>query len=71
MKAQAARSALKERIESLETALARIDAKLDVPVAPPTEPIAVKPGRPDPTDRYWVPVGRPASRGLADAKVSW
>lgn len=72
VKAEAAQSVLEERIESLETALARIDAKLDAPapVLPPTEPVAVKPGRPDPADRYRVPVGRSASKGSADAKVT-
>lgn len=71
VKAETARSALEERIDSLETALARVEGKLDAPapVLPPTEP-SVKPGRPDPTERYRVPVGRSASRGSADAKVT-
>lgn len=70
-KAETDRRALEERIESLETALARIDAKLDAPppIPAPAEP-AIKAGRPDPAERYRVPVGRSASKGSADAKVT-
>lgn len=71
VKAEAARSKLEERVDSLETALARIEAKLDAPapVLPPAEP-TVKTGRPDPTERYRVPVGASATKGSADAKVT-
>ena len=71
VKAEADLRALEERIESLETALARIDAKLEAPapIPAPAEP-TVKAGRPDPTERYRVPVGHSATRGAADAKVT-
>ncbi len=71
VKAAADRRALTERIEVLETALARIDAKLEAPAPDPVlvEP-TVKPGRPDPAERYRVPVGASASKGPADAKVT-
>lgn len=72
-KAESDRDALEERVETLEAAIARIDAELDAPApAPiplPEEP-SVKPGRPDPAERYRVPVGRSASKGSADAKVT-
>lgn len=70
-KAESDRDALEERVETLEAAVARIDAELDAPppVPLPEEP-SVKPGRPDPAERYRVPVGRSASKGLADAKVT-
>ncbi|MGH1344110.1 MAG: DsbA family protein [Nannocystales bacterium] len=70
---EADRRALEERVESLETALARVEAKLDAPVAlPPAAPAepTVRPGRPDPAERYRVPVGDSAAKGPADAKIT-
>ena len=65
------RKALEERVQSLEDALHRLEAKVD---APPPLPEVAKPtvdaGRPDPADRYKVPVDDSASRGPEDAKVT-
>lgn len=65
------RKALEERISSLEKALERVEAKVDAPPPPPAEvKPTVAPGRPDPAERYKVPVGDSASRGKDDAKVT-
>ncbi len=66
------RKALEKRIETLEDALVRVDEKLEAappPVAPPAAP-TVAAGRPDPAERYRLPIGGSASRGPDDAKVT-
>lgn len=65
------RVAIEKRISSLEKALDRVEAKVDAPPPPiPEVEPTVAPGRPDPTERYKVPVGDSASRGKDDAKVT-
>ena len=65
------RKALEERVQTLEGALQRLEAKLDAPPqVPAVEEPAVVEGRPDPRERYQVPVDGSASRGPADAKVT-
>jgi protein-disulfide isomerase len=65
------RKALEERVSSLEKALERVEAKVDAPPLPsPEEKPTVAAGRPDPAERYKVPVGDSASRGKDDAKVT-
>jgi protein-disulfide isomerase len=65
------RKALEERVSSLEEALERVEAKVDAPPPPvPEVKPTVAPGRPDPAERYKVPVGDSASRGKSDAKVT-
>ena len=65
------RKALEERVQTLEDALHRLEAKVE---APPAVPEIAKPevvaGRPDPTERYEVPIDGSASRGPDDAKVT-
>lgn len=65
------RKALEERLASLEEALDRVEAKVDAPppLVPEAKP-AVGAGRPDPAQRYKVPVGDSATRGPDDAKVT-
>jgi len=68
------RKALEERVQTLEDARKTAEEKIEqleqaLAEAEPAAP-AVAPGRPDPTERYKVPVGKSASRGPDDAKVT-
>lgn len=64
------RKALQERVDALELSLKTLEEKVDeLEVPRPTAP-TVRPGRPDPAERYRVPVSGSAFTGPGDAKVT-
>ncbi len=70
--ATAAEESAKTRISDLEKTVAILEDEIEelekkAPVAPPPKAVA---GRPDPGERYRVPVGGSPTKGPADAKVT-
>jgi protein-disulfide isomerase len=68
--AAADRKALGERIDALTSQIASMEVKLEEQAAAPVVAPPTRAGRPDPAERYRVPVGSSASRGRDDAKVT-